>query len=174
MLVVPPLCDEAADVTWTCTFNGRLEALLESLESFLQACKPATLRRVRDWVVVCDGGASVDDRVAIVRRAPWLTVIAKGSSMQGHARSLNLLSALVRTKWWLQWEDDWRLERGLDDRGLDIVERALDAATASGCAQVAVNGAFLDAGAADYELTRPPASRHRRALAVDATTVPRR
>lgn len=140
------------DVTWTCTFNGRIDSFFEALESFVAACKPATLRRIRDWIVIADSGANTEHRVAIMRRAPWLTLICKGPSMHGHARSLNMLTQLVRTKWWVQWEDDWRIDSRRD--GPDIIERALEAAMSSHCRQVALNGAFLDGDEADYEICR--------------------
>lgn len=140
------------DITWTCTFNGRIDAFFEALESFVAACKPATLRRIRDWIVIADGGASTEHRVAIMRRVPWVTLICKGPSMHGHARSLNMLTQLVRTKWWVQWEDDWRIDAWRD--GPDIIERALEAAMDSHCSQVALNGAFLDGDEADYEICR--------------------
>ncbi|KAJ8612262.1 hypothetical protein CTAYLR_002913 [Chrysophaeum taylorii] len=150
-IAAPLAASASADVTWTCTFNGRRASFFEALESFVAACAPATQRRIRDWIVVADAGANIEDRVAIMRRAPWLTLICKGPSMYRHARSLNLLATIVRTKWWLQWEDDWRVDGGGSG---DLVERAIAAAVESGCSQVAVNGAFLDGKPGDYDIRR--------------------
>ena len=139
-------CPEHAQVTWTCTFNGRLEAFFETLTSFLRELEPRSMRHVREWVVVADKGASADHRLAIVHRAPWLTVIAKGKSLHRHPLSLNILcEGFVKTRYWCQWEDDWAVAPGSARApGGDLLQRALDVARCSGCHQVSMNGAFTE------------------------------
>ena len=138
--------EDQADVTWTCTFNGRLEAFFETLTSFLRELTPRSMRQVREWVVVADKGATADHRLAILHRAPWLTFVGKGRSLHRHPLSLNvLLDGFVRTRYWCQWEDDWAVPRGSGTAPAgDLLQRALDVARHSGCHQVAMNGAFTE------------------------------
>ena len=135
-----------APLTWTCTFNGRLEPFFRTLASFLRETSAASQRLVRDWVVVADRGATTADRVAIVTRAPWVTLVCKGKPLHRHPCSINLLlDGFVKTRWWLEWEDDWVMPPGSGAApGGDVVQRALAVQRASGATQVAMNGAFLD------------------------------
>lgn len=75
-----------------------------------------------------------------MKSLPWATVIAKGTALHRHPISLNILLPLVRTRWWLQWEDDWMLPRG----GASLLNQAIDVAQSSGVHQLAVNGAWLE------------------------------
>lgn len=151
-------------MTWTCTFNGRLEAFFDVLTSFLREASPRSQRRVRDWVVVADRGATVDHRLAIMSfsgvlsrlsrarpyraptryRAPWLTFVGKGAALHRHPVSLNLLAeSFVKTRFWCQWEDDWAVAAGsARAAGGDLLQRAIDVRRATGCHQVSMNGFF--------------------------------
>ena len=130
-----------ADVTFTCTFNGRIGPFFEAIGSVLTNL--GDLGAVDSWVIICDRGASVEQRAEIGRALPWATVVNKGTALHGHAISMNLLlTAFVRTPFWLQWEDDWRLPAGGD-----VLSRAREVCQL-GVHQVAVNGAWLESDAA--------------------------
>ena len=42
---------------------GRLGAFFDTLTSFLRECGPRSQRRIRDWVIIADKGATVEHRV---------------------------------------------------------------------------------------------------------------
>jgi len=150
-----------AILTWTCTFNGRLGAFFETLASFVRETAPASQRMIRDWVVIADRGATAAQRAAIITRAPWLTLVCKGPPLHRHPMSINLLlEAFVKTRWWLEWEDDWVCPPGCGAApGGDLVQRALAVQRHCGATQVALNGAFLDIpeDCPDYAVARSSA-----------------
>lgn len=96
--------------------------------------------------MIADKGASVDHRMAIMYRAPWLTFVGKGKAIHRHPLSLNcLLESFVKTRFWCQWEDDWSVPAGsARAAGGDLLQRAIDVRRATGCHQVSMNGAFCD------------------------------
>ncbi len=165
-----PPCAVDADVTFTVTFNGRLGALFATLGSLLTRLSEAELSSVRSWVVVCDGGASLEQRAQVMAAFPWATVVAKGVAHHGHPASLNLiLSGLVGTRWWLQWEDDWEVPTSSG-----LLGRAREVAEEGGFHQVSMNGAWTtgegleacvrgatSSGAEYGEVTLPDADRRR-------------
>ena len=114
-----PAREAGADVTFTCTFNGRIEPFFEAMGSVLAHL--GALGAVDSWIIICDKGATVEQRTEIMRALPWATLIAKGAALHRHPASMNILLSLVRTRWWLQWEDDWRLPCSTN-----ILMRALD------------------------------------------------
>eukprot|EP00966_Prymnesium_polylepis_P166258 3843163-Prymnesium_polylepis.3 len=167
MLPEPPRSPDA-DVTFTVTFNGRLDVFLGAMSSVLTALEPSELSTVDAWVVVCDGGASYEHRDIVQRAFPWMTFVGKGRALHRHPFSLNmLLASFVRTRYWLMWEDDWTLPIGGQ-----VLSRARDVLESAGVQQVAVNGAWLDdsealsrsvtaAGTAYAEIVYPEADRSR-------------
>ena len=126
-----------ADCTFTITFNGRIGPFFEAMGSVL--ANLGELSMIDSWVVICDRDATIEHRAEILHALPWATIINKGAALYRHPVSMNiLLSAFVRTRWWLQWEDDWCLPPGGD-----VLARAREVAQL-GFHQVAVNGAWLE------------------------------
>ena len=134
-----PVRHAHADVTFTCTFNGRVAAFFDAMRSVLTNLDD--IGSIDSWIIVCDRGATADQRAEIVRAMPWATLIAKGTALHTHAVSMNLILSLLRTRWWLQWEDDWTLNPGGGGRG--VLSRSREVAM-QGVHQVALNGAWLD------------------------------
>ena len=124
-----------ADTTFTCTFNGRIGPFFEAIASVLHHL--GDLDRIDSWIVICDGGSTLDQRVEILRALPWATVIAKGPALHRHPVSMNMLLQNVRTRFWLQWEDDWRLPSATG------ILRSAAEVCCLGFHQVALNGAWL-------------------------------
>ena len=139
VLPEPPR-DARADITFTCTFNGRLGALCESISSVLRELDAASLRSIASWIIIADKDATPHQRLEAQRVMPWATFICKGSSFSRHPFSMNLLGAFVRTRWWVMWEDDFALSPGCSD----LLARAKCVASETGYQQVAMNGAWLD------------------------------
>lgn len=108
----PPRDPYNRDVTFTITFNGRLEPFFEAMGSVLRDL--GQLGCIDAWIVCCDKGAQPQHREEILRALPWVTFIGKGAGLHCHPVSMNLLLACVRTKYWLQWEDDWSIHRPFD------------------------------------------------------------
>ena len=139
MVLPEPPRDATADTTFTCTFNGRLQALFEAVGSVLHELGGRRLRRIDSWVIIADQGASHAQRLEVQKVLPWATFISKGAALGRHPVSMNLLGPFVRTRWWLMWEDDWALPSGSGD----VLERAIDVARHGGFHQVAMNGSWL-------------------------------
>lgn len=135
-----PRRGQAADVAFTITFNGRIKAFYEAIGSVLTQLSSSSLATIDTWVVVCDKGATSEQRVELMRSLPWMTFIGKGSSLHGHPISMNLLAPFLRTQWWVQWEDDWALPA--DGSARNLLDRARDVAIEGCYHQVAVNGAW--------------------------------
>lgn len=129
-----------ADVTFTCTFNGRMEAFFEAMGSVLAHLDE--LDSIDSWIIVCDRGATAQQRSEIMLAFPWATVVCKGPALHGHPKAMNILLSLLRTRWWLQWEDDWRLTSN-DTLGPGVLARAREVCS-RGIHQVALNGAWLE------------------------------
>lgn len=123
------------DTTFTITFNGRIGAFFDAFGSVLQHL--GSVGCVADWIVICDAGAKAEHREEILHAMPWVTFIGKGRGLHCHPVSLNILLALVRTRWWLQWEDDWELQQPAE-----LLMRARDVMAESGVHQLALNGAW--------------------------------
>ena len=146
---------EGADITFTITFNGRLRAFHEALSSVLTQISPDDLAQVDAWVIICDKGATSEQRIEVQRCYPWATLIGKGASLHCHPISMNLLAPFIRTRWWLQWEDDWSLPP--DKTSWRLLSKARDVANV-GFEQVALNGAWLDSDSA-WGFVGPPFGR---------------
>lgn len=169
MIWQEPVRHAHADVTFTCTFNGRIAAFFDAMRSVLTNIDD--VGSIDSWIIVCDRGATAEQRAEIVRAMPWATVIAKGTALHTHAVSMNLILSLLRTRWWLQWEDDWTLNPGGGARG--VLSRSREVAM-QGVHQVALNGAWLDhdsvwrGSRSKVSLEEHPPSQH----ALDGSSMP--
>ena len=123
------------DTTFTITFNGRIGPFFEAMGSVLQHL--GDVGCIADWVVICDGGATAEQREEILHALPWVSFVGKGAGLHRHPVSMNIQLALVRTRWWLQWEDDWCL-----DAPIDLLTKARDAIAHSNVHQLAINSAW--------------------------------
>ncbi|XRC95552.1 glycosyltransferase [Ottowia sp. VDI28] len=93
-----------ADVTLTVTTCKRLDLFERTMNSFLNCCQD--LHRIQRFVCA-DDNSSPQDRERMRELYPFFEFILKDPQDKGHARSMNLLRAEVKTPYWLHMEDDW-------------------------------------------------------------------
>ncbi|MET4576477.1 glycosyltransferase [Ottowia thiooxydans] len=93
-----------ADVTFTITTCKRLDLFERTMNSFLNCCQD--LHRIQRFICA-DDNSSEQDRQRMRELYPFFEFVFKSPNQKGHARSMNLLRAEVRTPYWLHMEDDW-------------------------------------------------------------------
>ena len=59
-------------------------------------------------VLVIDDNSSIDDRTKMMSEYPDLTFVMKPVSDKGHAKSMNIIQGLTKTRYLLYIEDDWK------------------------------------------------------------------
>lgn len=94
-------------VTFTTTTCKRLDLFKNTINSFLACCLDLTTLGIDKWYVI-DDNSTEEDRGEMQRLYPFITLIKKTPSQKGHARSLNMLLKLVKTKYLFNLEDDWQ------------------------------------------------------------------
>ncbi len=94
----------APRVTLSVTSCRRLDLFVGTVCSFLNACADIDLV---DRFVCVDDNSSAEDRARMRQLFPFFEFVLKGPEDKGHARSLNLIRAAVRTRWLVHLEDDW-------------------------------------------------------------------
>jgi len=102
------LKEEKLDVTFTVTTCRRLNHFIETMESFFKQCIDFSL--ISTYLLV-DDNSSEEDRALMKEKYPFFQFIWKEPSQSGHASSLNIILKEVKTKYVLQWEDDWKIDR---------------------------------------------------------------
>ena len=95
------------DVTLVLCTCRRLPLFLETLYS-LRSNLPELADVSR--IVVIDDNSSAADRLVMRRELSQAEFVFKSHADAGHARSLNMMLALVRTPWLVYWEDDCVLQ----------------------------------------------------------------
>ena len=94
-------------VTFTTTTCKRLDLFKKTINSFLTCCLDLTTLGIDKWYVI-DDNSTEEDRDEMQRLYPFITLIKKTPSQKGHARSLNMLLKLIKTKYLFNLEDDWQ------------------------------------------------------------------
>jgi hypothetical protein len=78
------------------------------MSSFMSHCQDTAL--ISDWICV-DDNSSPSDRAAMAKAFPQFRFLWKGPEQAGHARSMNLILAEIRTPLLVHLEDDWEFSR---------------------------------------------------------------
>lgn len=65
-------------------------------------------------VIVVDDSSSLDDRMHMINDFPHLTYVLKPPSDKGHAKSMNLIQRLTKTRYLFYIEDDWKSLNNID------------------------------------------------------------
>ncbi len=99
-----PTTIAACDVTLTITTCRRRELFESTVNSFLRCCED--LDRIGRWICI-DDGSSDSDRARMREQYPFFEFVWKRPPDRGHAGSLDALTAMVDTPYWLHLEDDW-------------------------------------------------------------------
>lgn len=91
-------------ITFTITSCKRLNLFKESVNSFINSCEDLDL--ISQWICI-DDNSSEEDRREMKTLYPFFNFIFKDKENKGHSRSMNLLLASIRNKFFFQMEDDW-------------------------------------------------------------------
>ena len=109
------------DLTFVMTTCKRLNLAIDTLDHFLRCCSDSHL--VSRWLVIDDASSKADIK-AMRRKYPFLDVIQKPPERKGHPQSLNWMMELVKTRYVLLFEDDWRCCLPFSIQNyLDLMER---------------------------------------------------
>lgn len=99
------------DVTFTITTCKRLDHFIITMDDFLSKCSDHYL--IKEWICIDDNSDEKD--IAIMKKKyPFFRFIIKDISEKGHAKSMNILMNSVKTKYVIQYEDDWKLENNIN------------------------------------------------------------
>jgi hypothetical protein len=105
VLYIKPL-----DITFTITSCKRINHFISTMENFLEKCKDHYL--IKNWICI-DDNSTEKDRKIMAEKYPFFRFIFKTPDEKGHAKSMNIINKIVKTKFVLQYEDDWQLESNL-------------------------------------------------------------
>jgi hypothetical protein len=116
-------------------------------------------------VLVVDDSSSEDDRRTMQREFPWMKFVFKKAEDKGHAKSMNLIVQMVKTRYLMYFEDDWLVLEGaglkemveepmqvLLDEGAGVMQVLVNDQSTRTCAEASDledcvgNGAFGRAG----------------------------
>ena len=92
------------DITFVITTCKRLNFFKETMDRFLYHCQDIQI--INRWLCV-DDNSSEEDRAQMKKLYPFFNFIWKTEEEKGHAKSLNMLFDLIKTKYVLMFEDDW-------------------------------------------------------------------
>jgi protein O-GlcNAc transferase len=67
--------------------------------------------------VVIDDNSSNEDRAKMLDKFPEFTFVFKSHSQRGHAKSMNILMSLVKTRYVFYLEDDWEFSSSVASNG---------------------------------------------------------
>lgn len=90
-------------VTFVVCTCRRLESFIKSMKNFFENCLDHKL--IHEYIVF-DDNSSDDDRNYMLEKYPNFKFIFKKYSEKGHSKSLNMIPKYVKTKYFLNWEDD--------------------------------------------------------------------
>jgi hypothetical protein len=92
-------------VTLSITTCQRLALFEQTMNSFLQCCEDVDA--IDRWICI-DDGSSPSDRARMQERYPFFEFVWKSDDERGHAGSMNRLTEMVDSPYWLHLEDDWQ------------------------------------------------------------------
>ena len=90
-------------VTFVVCTCKRLKCFLGSMENFFENCLDHHL--IHEFIVL-DDNSTEEDRKVMQEKYPNFKYVMKTPEQKGHSYSLNLIPELVKTKYFLNWEDD--------------------------------------------------------------------
>ena len=93
-----------SDLTFTVTTCKRLDRFIQTMDMFILNCKDVYV--IDEWICI-DDNSSDEDRAKMKELYPWFKFVLKGPDKRGHQISINMLFSMVKTKYALQFEDDW-------------------------------------------------------------------
>ena len=98
-------------VTIVMTTCKRLDNFLSTIEAIKRSVREGLplVSGVIQGIIIIDDASSATDRAAMLRALPEAVFVAKDALSRGHANSLNSAFPLVRTRFLLYLEDDWKL-----------------------------------------------------------------
>ncbi len=108
-------------VTFVVCTCCRLESFIKSMENFFENCLDHEL--IYEYIVF-DDSSSDDERNFMLEKYPKFNFIFKKFSEKGHAKSLNMIPKYVKTKYFINWEDDTEFiyPRNYISESIDILE----------------------------------------------------
>lgn len=92
------------DITFIITTCKRLNFFKYTMDKFLLHCQD--IHVINRWLCI-DDNSSEDDRLEMKKLYPFFNFILKTEEQKGHAKSLNIIFDIVKTKYVLMFEDDW-------------------------------------------------------------------
>ena len=90
-------------VTFVVCTCKRLDCFFGSMDNFFKNCLDHYL--IKEFIVI-DDNSSNEDRQKMKEKYPNFRFILKGPEEKGHSKSLNMIPDLVKTEYFLNWEDD--------------------------------------------------------------------
>lgn len=99
--------DEKLDVTFTITTCKRLAHFIKTMNDFLLKCEDK--HKIKHWICI-DDNSSDTERKVMKQTFPFFDFIYKNIDSKGHAKSMNILLDVIKTKYVIQYEDDWLIE----------------------------------------------------------------
>lgn len=93
------------DLTFVITSCKRLNLFVDTMDHFIYNCQDFGL--IKKWICV-DDNSSKQDRKVMMEKYPFFQFIFKKEDEKGHAQSLNIILDVVKTKYVILFEDDWR------------------------------------------------------------------
>jgi hypothetical protein len=95
---------EMSNITFTVTTCKRYALFKKTMDFLILNCEDFDM--LDEWLCV-DDNSSMEDRDMMIREYPFMTFIMKKPEEKGHARSMNMILNLVKTKYIMHFEDDW-------------------------------------------------------------------
>lgn len=92
------------DITFVITTCKRLDYFINTIDKFLLHCQDIHI--ISKWICI-DDNSSEEDRLVMKQKYPFFKFILKNEDEKGHAKSLNIMLDIVKTKYVLMFEDDW-------------------------------------------------------------------
>ena len=98
------LKQHSESITFTVTTCKRYQLFERTMNSFLHCC--LDLDKIDRWICI-DDNSSESDRQMMKSKYPFFEFIWKDQSQKGHAKSMNMLQEIMKTKYQFHCEDDW-------------------------------------------------------------------
>lgn len=92
------------DITFVITTCKRLDTFIKTMNNFLYYCQDIYV--INKWVCI-DDNSSDEDRIIMKNNFPFFNFILKHEENKGHAKSLNFMFDIIKTKYVFMFEDDW-------------------------------------------------------------------
>ncbi len=94
-------------LTVALTTCRRIDLFIKTADSFLASISEDDFYQHVCEIVVVDDSSSDEDRRIMAKRYPAFRFVHKRPEEKGHAKSLNVIKSLTKTRWLMYLEDDW-------------------------------------------------------------------